>query len=199
MQRFEQLFATIALYIDCTHAFLQQRLCTLRFIPTGTYARKFEIHLSGDSRAPRWRAGSTRGHVTRHEKNAEFQGDVTHPPKVVDCAQLSVSRIQEAVGPGGPALVNGGHGRQGPLQTQEVFLHLREEPKLSAKLHINMRSRQSPLNATRHLRFSGWWSCKSFSPRLPWKISCIPCGPIKEKRQTKKKKNKTITSCRFFS
>ena len=43
---------------------------------------------------------------------------------VEDAAELRVSRVQEAVGPGGPAPADGGHGGQITLQAQEVLLHL---------------------------------------------------------------------------
>lgn len=45
---------------------------------------------------------------------------VKHPP------ELRVSSIQELVGSVRPCFINGGHGRDGVLKPQEVFLHLKD-------------------------------------------------------------------------
>lgn len=57
---------------------------------------------------------------------------VTDPPVMEDFPELGVDSIQEAVRPGRPLSVYGGHGRHAALQAQEVFLYLDTQTRKSS-------------------------------------------------------------------
>lgn len=86
-------------------------------------------------------AGADNIHLIWNDKGNEVRLAVlfvTNPPKMEDSPEVCVDSIQKEVGPGGPAVVYGWHGGHGPLQTQEVFLHLKKKKQESSFNSLNV-------------------------------------------------------------